>query len=713
MEPRSAVESPVSGAEPAIHPNGVSGAEAPALAASPAKLERITVRSIVLGMSLVTFLSCFTPYSDNVIHNSYLVGNHLPFTIIFVITVLCTVVNPLLGARRLNFTEMVTALAMMFVAAAFPSSGFFRYFLPILASPVYYAAQTPWYHTFLNSLPNWMIASHDPASPIIQNYYLGIDPRSHSGIWWTVVAWARPYAAWSTFIFPLMILYILFCALMRKQWVVHERLAFPLARLPLDMLAAPEPGHRLNRLWRSRVLWVGALVPIFVHLVDGLATFNPSLPSIPLTYNISASLTDFPWNALSGSIKSATLYFSMVGVTFFVPLEIALSVWGFYVGYQLLMIFVQAQGAQISGEAVTSQSLGAVVAYGVLLLWVARHHFRHVLASVHKPREPQEFLSYRAMLVGMGVCIVICAGYLTVAFGGMDAASLPASLQNSFTGEVLVTFGGLLRPTNWALALGLIFLIVFFGMVLTRLVIEAGLLLIQFPANADPVHFLTLLLDHFPRLLSLRQWTVTSFASFFAFTDNRETLLPFAANALRMGSDIPFRQRRKFIVMLMVAVVAALLMSGTVHHVLTYEYGRQNFDDGAGPKWIPMGVMSTAHNAAEPTDAQVLRPAPFVYGAAAVTVVGAARLLWVGFPLHPIGLLMLNNWAIGQIWFSIMICWALKLAILRWGGPQVYERAKDFFIGLVVGDAIIGAVWVIVGLMVVWPNNLPYRLLPH
>ena len=45
--------------------------------------------------------------------------------------------------------------------------------------------------------------------------------------------------------------------IVRRQWVEHERLVFPLTQVPLEMLQSPQLGRILGSLFRKPLLWGG------------------------------------------------------------------------------------------------------------------------------------------------------------------------------------------------------------------------------------------------------------------------------------------------------------------------------------------------------------------------------------------------------------------------------------------------------------------------
>lgn len=734
----------------------------------------ITRRSVLLGLILVVVISLLPPYSDWIRDNTFLIGNHLPLVVIATLTLLCVVLNPLLDlprlkhplartaawlllaatayafvgfvlrvgaallvpgldalwlptvfvtmrhngvwvalacvaallvnplfrSRRLATSEMAVAIGMMLIACALTSSGFFRFFHPQIAATVHHGNSIAWYREYLSVLPDWMFPSRNGQDKIIEYFYMSIRPGAEMTVWDTFAHWAKPYAAWAFFILPAFFAVLFLCAIFRKQWVVHERLAFPLAAIPMEMMAEPALGKRLNPLWTSKLLWIGASIPFIVHLLNGLALFNPSIPTIDVAYDLNKAFTEYPWNQLPGELKANQIYFSVIGVTYFVPLEIAFSIWFFTVAYSGGSIAVKRAGTDVSADHWSYQNLGMCFTYGLIILGIARHHIRHVLKNLFTRREDDEFLPYGVSVFGLLFCMLVACGFLWAA--GM----------------------------SWYLAPLTFLWLMFWSMIVTRVVIEAGVLCVQMPAAFEPMRMMGLV--HmgitntvnavFPnaitpdRITWMRNWTLASFSLRMSVFDQREILMPFAANAMRIGGEIRSRVRVKFFLLLSLALVLTLLLAGTMHHVLSYEYGRDKFDTGHyGHKIYPTATMDQAREWADPGSKPVKldRGLNFLYGSVSVAVVSTLRAIIPNSPLHPIGLITLNGWATRKIWFSIFLAWAIKWIILRYGGARVFQEARPFFIGLLVGESLAGMLWVIVGLLTSWPDpSKPYQLLP-
>jgi hypothetical protein len=45
------------------------------------------------------------------------------------------------------------------------------------------------------------------------------------------------------------------------------------------------------------------------------------------------------------------------------------------------------------------------------------------------------------------------------------------------------------------------------------------------------------------------------------------------------------------------------------------------------------------------------------------------------------------------VWFPILVGWLCKRSIIRFGGAAGYRRFMPLFMGLIVGDYLVGGVW--------------------
>jgi len=96
-------------------------------------------------------------------------------------------------------------------------------------------------------------------------------------------------------------------------------------------------------------------------------------------------------------------------------------------------------------------------------------------------------------------------------------------------------------------------------------------------------------------------------------------------------------------------------------------------------------------------------------GAGLTWAIMYARLHFVWFPLHPIGLLMMVPFAMHSMWASIFFGWAAKVTIIRFGGNEAYRRTIPLFLGLALGDIMMSVFWVLID---GWQGRSGHALLP-
>jgi hypothetical protein len=105
----------------------------------------------------------------------------------------------------------------------------------------------------------------------------------------------------------------------------------------------------------------------------------------------------------------------------------------------------------------------------------------------------------------------------------------------------------------------------------------------------------------------------------------------------------------------------------------------------------------------------------FAIGASVTAFLQAAAWRFSGWPLLPVGYVVAGSVYITQAWFSIMIGWLAKVLIVRFGGAQLYQSARNVFIGLIFGEAIAAGVWLVITLIMASEgmDYIPVRFLPN
>ena len=202
--------------------------------------EGITLRASALGALGALAIGTGVSYTDTMVRGGRIAQDFGSPVAVFLLVLVAAGLNPLLGCLRrpwhLTRAEVALIYIMALLAAAVPSMGLTSFFLPFLSGAQYYATpENQWADLFLHHVPDWLIP-HDPAA--IQGFYEG-SPTAR--VDWT--AWLPPLMAWTPFLLALYLVMIALMVVMRRQWMDHERLLYPLMQPSLAMLAQDGRRH--------------------------------------------------------------------------------------------------------------------------------------------------------------------------------------------------------------------------------------------------------------------------------------------------------------------------------------------------------------------------------------------------------------------------------------------------------------------------------------
>jgi len=96
---------------------------------------------------------------------------------------------------------------------------------------------------------------------------------------------------------------------------------------------------------------------------------------------------------------------------------------------------------------------------------------------------------------------------------------------------------------------------------------------------------------------------------------------------------------------------------------------------------------------------------PNAYGNAAIGIgflfcagLMIARIQVPWFPFHPIGYAISSSWAMNLVWTPLLYAWIIKGCILRYGGVRLYRQAMPFFLGITLGQMLVGSLWHLLGI---------------
>ncbi|MBM3265908.1 MAG: hypothetical protein FJY97_21165, partial [candidate division Zixibacteria bacterium] len=377
-------------------------------ASSPAPVApSITVRSIAIGAALIPVTSMWVVQSEITWYSGEPTTISLFYHTVFILACLIAVNLPiarLYPRHALNPGELLTIYFMICMASVLCGHDMLQILVSLLGYPFWNATpENRWSETIIPHIPEWL-SVRDIA--VLRGAYEG-DSTMYR--WEVFAAWAGPMFWWGTFLCAIVGIAILLNVLLRKQWTEYEKLSYPVIQIPLEMTV------HTDTLLSNRWMWYGFALAGGIDLLNGLNTFYPVLPKIPIVQvsNLGEYFSEKPWNAIGTTWVS--LYPFAVGLCFFLPADLSFSCWFFFLFWKGQQVLSSWMGVHdLPGfPFINEQSSGAYLGLAFVALYVSRRYlrevFRKVVGRVSELDDADEPVSYRMAVFG----IVLFFAYLT------------------------------------------------------------------------------------------------------------------------------------------------------------------------------------------------------------------------------------------------------------------------------------------------------------
>jgi len=341
------------------------------------------------------------------------------------------------------------------------------------------------------------------------------------------------------------------------------------------------------------------------------------------------------------------------------------------------------------------QQAGAFIVFTLMMFWAARRHLGAVLRKAFT-RAPQiddssEPISYRVGFWGLVATVAGMVGwYIWFSCPSLHAPDAGLQLQLR---EVASTVPAVL------LLLALVFSVV---LVHARLIGQGGIFFTQQTWQApELLHGITHGSVFGPRLAVAAQMQNSILTS-----DSREILSGHAVNALKVSSVFD-RHRRLFLPIMMVCLVVAMGVSGRAIMDISYSKGALNTTDTFASQSLPLSTFTTAHKMiSNPAKAVPPQYGALALGAAVMFVVTVMRVRFYWWPLHSLGFLTASTWSAMNLWFPFLLGWLTKVVVLKFGGGGMLRKVRNFFLGVIVGEATLVGISAVLGLCGIKVGNL-------
>ena len=413
-------------------------------------------------------------------------------------------------------------------------------------------------------------------------------------------------------------------------------------------------------------MWIGFAIPFLIGNINALHGYYEYLPQIV--------------TATSMSLFRNTTYLrfdlnvALTGFAYLLNRDVALGFWLFFLLSTVQRGVFGILGIQSTenlsrfansvGPYLAHQAMGAMIVLVLSGLWMARRHLREVFrkALSNDPRvdDGDEVLSYRTAVWGLLVGLVVLAAWLW-------NSGFPLWIVLVFLFAVFVVF-----------------------MAITRAVVEGGISVIRTPLT--PADFVISGLG----TPALGTSGLIGVAFTYVWSANiRIFFLPCFANALKLAEEIK-GNRRRLLGAVILAIAVTLVGSIWSIMVLSYQYGGINLHSF----WfvgVPRAAFThIAPKFADPVLANLAGWGFTALGAGIMGVLTFLRYRFVWWPVHPLGFATGTFFIMNWVWFSVLLAWVFKSAILRLGGASGYTRTRPFFLGLILGQVVVSGMWLVI-----------------
>jgi hypothetical protein len=628
----------------------------------------VTVKAFLMGLVCSAIVAGGTQYGEIYLRSSRMSDDFSYGGAVFVFFFLVVFVNvilKLMGPRAAFVRgELILIYVMMMTSCAVTGMGLTHYQIPLMATLSYFTTpENAWATLITPHVSGWMVVE-DPLAA--KHFFEGL-PQNMPLPWG---AWLKPFSYWSVFFLSFYFSMVAIMVILRKQWTDHERLIYPIIRVPLDMVGDDDKPSLLSGFFKSPAMWAGFFVAAFVTSSIGISAYYDFLPQINVLY---------PGTSISMLRDTINLRFMIsfpvLGFAYLINQDVAFGLWFFDViakimdgVFNTVGLYLRLRVNDYGGTSgiFSSTAIGAMVTLVLYGGWVGRSHLKDVFRKAFRgdPEvdDSNEILSYRNAVFGLIAAAIIMLVWL-------NAAGLPV----------------------WA---GILFLFISFVIfiAISRLVVEGGLAACRAPMIAP--NFMLYAVG--TPALGAKAVTALGFTYGWA-SDIRTFLMAAIANALKLLDEPCFRRRKRWVFgCIFASLIVSIIVSFGLMLRLSYDIGGVNIHSWfcLGANLLPFNMVSTV--VSRPIEVTWPMWMNMGFGGSMMGLLTFLRYKYLWWPLHPLGLTVAGSTVMDWTWFSIFLAWSVKVIVLRYGGPGLYRATRPFFLGMVLGQFVSAGVWTLI-----------------
>jgi hypothetical protein len=610
---------------------------------APEKGNRVRWHIIaILWLTFLVLVNLWVLRAELYTGASNIAGGNPPVPVLLCLTLLI----PFRGCLRLNEKELLSFYILSCFSIIPLTYGGVRSFFPSLTVLPYYATPDNMFKEFWTAIPDWW-APKDIA--IVRGFFEGVSGKVPWG------EWLLPLSLWSLFFASLWAIGCGMSWLFAQQWIKVEKLNFPLAQMPLQMI------HRGKGFFTSSLSLVGILIgalPTSLMMLTSL--FKP----VRRFWDLAPFFSERPLNAL----RPLMIFPLMEGIGFgyLVTQEVLFSVWFFYFILKFFAVITigvfgwEVPAVMTIGDSFPfphAQSVGGYLAVASVLIYRSwrRNAFKECKFAIY------------TLAIGSTI---------TVAWMVLSGMSLAVA-------------------TAYWLILSL------FVATYSRIRAEAGMpysWVYPYGAQRDFLHYV------FGTNGLLKIGGVKSLVILSAlFWVSRHFYLnltgAYAIDTAKIANECSITLA-ELAIMSFLGMFFGLWASFITHLKAYYKLGA-NFLEGAPGSadyrtYVAVQdfrILNQMLNNPMPPD--LWRIGFTIYGAIMTALISYLRQIFPSFPLHPLGFPLAYAYSHHcPYWFPTFTIWAIKGLILRYGGMGLYRQLIPLFLGISFGHYMMtGVVW--------------------
>ena len=579
---------------------------------------------------------------------------------LFILITLNMASRKFLRKTFLSQGELLTIYVMLSACSALASINMMQILISVTGHAFWFATpENEWKELIWEYLPKWLTISD---KKVLTQYYNGestLFQIEH------LKGWLLPIASW--LVFTCILIFVMLCinVLLKKQWTETERLTYPIARLPIEMTKEAS-------FFKNKLMWIGFAVAGGLNLLSGLHFLYPAIPGLNMKmHHIGYLFSSKPWNAVGG--VSISFYPFAIGLGFLMPLSLSSSCWVFYILYKVELVVSSVMGLNRPAPYPNQQTFGAYIGICLFALWAGRKHFKEVFSTAFARQERKSLdegnVSYKTAILGMILGTIF-----------------------------LIMFAVRAGMTLWV---AVAFFVLYFVLAIsvTRMRAELG-----FPVhdmhNMAPDHQLITVIGS--RRLGYSNLTVFSLFRWFNRTYASHPM-PHQLEGFQMTEKAGVTGKKIFFAIMLATAFGVLAF----FFLLLQTYYTRGADSGRTGYWT-LGFGIETFNRLQwrmsyPTQADHISTMFMGVGLTFSMILMVMRTRFFWWTLHPLGYAVANSWGMAHIWFPLLISSTAKWTILKYGGIKTYQRAVMIFLGLILGEFVVGSLWNIIGILL----NIP------